>query len=44
MEIQPTRDGHFKAMKDITRLSWMLNFEAVATVPPQVPAVAKAMR
>ena len=24
------RDPHFEAMKDITRLTWLLNFEAIA--------------
>jgi hypothetical protein len=33
MFVQTTRDPHFEALKDITRLSWLLNFEAVATVP-----------
>jgi hypothetical protein len=26
------RDPDFEAMKDLTRLAWLLNFEAVATV------------
>ena len=33
MNTEPLRDVHFEALKDITRLSWLLNFEAVATVP-----------
>ena len=28
-----TTNVDFEALKDITRLMWMLNFEAVATVP-----------
>ncbi len=27
-----TQDVDFEALKDITRLSWLLNFEAIATV------------
>jgi len=27
------QDIDFQALKDITRLSWLLNFEALATVP-----------
>jgi hypothetical protein len=26
------RDPDFEAMKDLTRLAWLVNFEAVATV------------
>ena len=26
------RDPDFEAMKDVTRLAWLLNFEALATV------------
>jgi hypothetical protein len=42
MQTQPERDTHFEAMKDLTRLAWLLNFEAVATVPPMATAVPKA--
>jgi hypothetical protein len=28
-----TQDIDFQALKDITRLSWLINFEALATVP-----------
>ncbi|HXS52404.1 MAG TPA: hypothetical protein VN782_07725 [Usitatibacter sp.] len=28
-----TPNPDFEALKDITRLSWLLNFEALATVP-----------
>ena len=26
------RDPDFEALKDVTRLAWLLNFEAIATV------------
>ena len=32
MNIEQLPDVHFEAMKDVTRLFWLLNFEAVATV------------
>lgn len=32
-------DPHFEALKSLTRLQWMLNFEAVATVPNKVGAI-----
>jgi hypothetical protein len=32
-------DIHFEALKSLTRLQWMLNFEAVATVPDRAAAV-----
>lgn len=32
MQTRTIQDPDFQAMKDITRLSWLLNFEAVATV------------
>ena len=35
MQAQPSYDVHFEAMKDLTRLAWLLNFEAVARVPPR---------
>ena len=33
-------DPHFEALKSLTRLQWMLNFEAVATVPNKAGAIA----
>ena len=30
---------HFEALKDMTRLAWLLNFEAVATLPSKAGAV-----
>ncbi len=33
------RDVDFDAMKDVARLSWLLNFEATATVPSNDTAV-----
>lgn len=39
MQTQTPIDVHFEAMKDMTRLAWLLNFEAVATVPPKTGAV-----
>ena len=44
MNVQTPRDPHFEALKDITRLAWLLNFEAVATVPGQAPAIASGRR
>ena len=41
MQSQSSSDVHFEAMKDLTRLAWLLNFEAVATVPPKAGALAK---
>jgi hypothetical protein len=41
MKTQAHYDVHFEAMKDLTRLAWLLNFEAVATVPPKAVALAK---
>lgn len=32
MNAQTPRDPQFEALKDITRLAWLVNFEAVATV------------
>ena len=32
----------FEALKDITRLAWLLNFEALATVPAAEHAIAGA--
>ena len=43
MQTELCRDVHFEALKDVTRLAWLLNFEAVATVPPKSSAVAKMM-
>ena len=31
----------FEALKDITRLAWLLNFEALATVPAAGDAIAR---
>ena len=39
MQAQTPIDVHFDALKDLTRLAWLLNFEAVATVPPKAGAV-----
>jgi hypothetical protein len=39
MQTQPPIDVHFEAMKDMARLAWLLNFEAVATVPLKDSAV-----
>ena len=39
MVTQTPIDVHFEAMKDMTRLAWLLNFEAVATVPPKAGTV-----
>lgn len=44
MQTQTTRDNDFEALKNVTRLAWLLNFEAVATVPPKASAVAKAIQ
>jgi hypothetical protein len=43
MNIDPLRDTHFEAMKDVTRLYWLLNFEAVATVPALEGAVRQEL-
>jgi hypothetical protein len=32
-------DPHFEALKSLTRLQWMLNFEAVASVPDRIGAI-----
>jgi hypothetical protein len=32
-------DPHFEALKSLTRLQWMLNFEAVASVPNKANAI-----
>ena len=37
-------DPGFEALKSLTRLHWMLNFEAVATVPNDEDALAWAPR
>jgi hypothetical protein len=39
MSTEHLPDVHFEAMKDVTRLFWLLNFEAVATVPGTEAAV-----
>ena len=41
MNTEPLRDVHFEALKDITRLSWLLNFEALAAVPTLEGAVRR---
>ena len=35
------RDPDFEALKDITRLAWLVNFEAVATVGNDEDALAE---
>ena len=40
MQTHSALNTHFEAMKDVTRLAWLINFEAVATVPPQATAKA----
>ncbi|HEX3096625.1 MAG TPA: hypothetical protein VHQ02_02845 [Usitatibacter sp.] len=32
MNVHDPRDPQFEALKDVSRLSWLVNFEAVATV------------
>lgn len=32
MDVQNPRDPHFDALKDVSRLAWLVNFEALATV------------
>ena len=39
-ERRSSPDPHFEALKSLTRLHWMLNFEAVASVPDRVGAIA----
>jgi hypothetical protein len=39
MYTETLRDIHFEALKDVTRLAWLLNFEALATVAPKEHAV-----
>jgi len=43
MNAQPQRDVHFEALKDTTRLAWLLDFEAVATVPAKESAIARSL-
>ena len=33
------RDPDFEALKDITRLAWLINFEAVATIAKDEGAI-----
>jgi len=40
MKTQTLQDPHFEALKNLTRLAWLVNFEAVATVPCQDHAIA----
>jgi len=40
MQTQSSPDLHFEAVKDLTRLAWLINFEAVATVPARAGALA----
>lgn len=40
MQTRSAPDTHFETMKDVTRLAWLLNFEAVAAVPPHAAAKA----
>jgi hypothetical protein len=35
------RDPDFEALKDLTRLSWLVNFESVATVANDEDALAE---
>lgn len=42
MQTQSISDVHFEAMKDVTRLAWLLNFEALATVPSKRGAIPGA--
>ena len=39
-----TTNPDFDALKDITRLAWLLNFEAVATVPEAKVVLARKAR
>lgn len=39
-ELRSSLDPHFEALKSLTRLNWMLNFEAVASVPDKIGAIA----
>jgi hypothetical protein len=39
MQTQTPIDVQFEAMKDMARLAWLLNFEAVASVPATASAV-----
>jgi hypothetical protein len=39
MSAQNPRDPQFEALKDITRLAWLVNFEAVATVAGTATAI-----
>jgi hypothetical protein len=43
MNTEHLRDVHFEAMKDVTRLFWLLNFEAVAAVPGTDGAVRQEL-
>jgi hypothetical protein len=38
MHTETLRDVPFEAQKDVTRLAWLLNFEALACVPPAADA------
>lgn len=38
--LRSSPDPHFEALKSLTRLHWMLNFEAVASVPDKIGAIA----
>jgi hypothetical protein len=38
-----TPNHDFEALKDITRLQWMLNFEAIATVPNDEDALEASL-
>jgi hypothetical protein len=41
MQTQSCSNLHFEAIKGVTRLAWLINFEAVAAVPPKAGAVSK---
>ena len=38
-ETRISPDPHFEALKSLTRLHWMINFEAVASVPDKIGAI-----
>jgi hypothetical protein len=39
MSAQSPRDPQFEALKDVSRLAWLVNFEAVATVAGRDTAI-----
>lgn len=42
MQTETIRDVPFEALKDVTGLAWLLNFEALACVPPAADAGGNA--